>query len=236
MAKTPVAERYLYLPSVALALLVPWASLRPPRGAIPPLLLSAAFLPVTFARCTLWSDKLALWEDTVRKSPRFGTPRNQYGVALMERGRIEEALRQFALVLEPSTVASAETRAHAADNIGFIHMQRGRLEEAIPYFLRAIRMAPWDVVAYHNLGIVYLEMARRSHRVEQLDRSRRYLERAVAVDPGVIDTHYFLGVVYAHLGRRREALREFRAVVEMDPQHPCVPGARRWLRRLSRGG
>ena len=167
----------------------------------------------------------------MRKSPRFGTPRNQYGVALMERGRIGEALRQFALVLEPSTVASAETRAHAADNIGFIHMQRGRLKEAIPYFLRAIRTAPWDAVAYHNLGLVYLEMARRSHRVEQLDRSRRHLERAVA-----IDTHYFLGVVYAHLGRRREALREFRAVVEMDPQHPCVPRARRWLRRLSRGG
>ena len=146
---------------------------------------------------------------------------------------MREALRQFALVLEPSTEASPETRAHAADNIGFILMGQGRFRESIPYFERAIELAPWDVIAYHNLGIVYLQMAKRDDNLVYLKDAQKYLEKALQVNSTIIDTHYFLGVVYAHSGEGRKALKEFRVVVEMDPQHPYAPRAMEWIKRLS---
>ena len=241
VAKTPVADRYLYLSSFAVAFLLSWLFWRMGRGweegvslgVVFTLFLSLPFFAVTFKRCVTWTDKLALWEDTVHKSPGFGTPLNQYGVALLERKRVREALQQFALVLEPSTEASPETRAHAADNIGFILMGQGRFRESIPYFERAIELAPWDVIAYHNLGIVYLQMAKRDDNLVYLKDAQKYLEKALQVNSTIIDTHYFLGVVYAHSGEGRKGLKEFRVVVEMDPQHPYAKRAREWIKRLS---
>jgi len=241
VAKTPVADRYLYLPSFAVALVLSWAMWRGGKawgkgvtlGLVFTLLVSLSFFGVTFGRCVTWTDKLALWKDTARKSPGFGTPLNQYGVALMERKRIQEALQQFALVLKPATRASPETRAHAADNIGFILMGQRRFEDSIPYFEKAIKLAPWDVIAYHNLGIVYMQMAKRGNNPEYLGKAREYLEKAVQVNPTIIDTHYFLGVVYAHSGDGERALREFKRVINMDPRHPYAPRAREWIVRLS---
>ncbi len=241
VAKTPVADRYLYLSSFAVVFLLSWLFWKVGKGwregislgMVFTLLISLSFFAVTFKRCVTWTDKLALWRDTVLRSPGFGTPLNQYGVALMERKRVQEAMRQFALVLEPTTQASPETRAHAADNIGFILMGQRRFKEAIPYFERAIKLAPWDVIAYHDLGILYLEMAKMTDNLEYLGKARSYLEKAIQVNPTIIDTHYFLGVVYAHSGHEKKALREFRKVVEMDPQHPYAPRARAWMKRLS---
>jgi len=241
VAKAPVADRYLYVSSTAVALLLGWIVWRVSKmwgkagwyGWVIVAVIASSFFFKTFVRCNTWTDKLVLWKDAVLYSPGHGVPRNQYGLALLDGRRWREALEQFAKVLEPTTVAGPKTRAHAADNIGFIYMNTGRMKKAIPYFEQAIKLAPWDVVAYHDLGIVYLQLAQRSDNLGYLEKSREYLEKAVKVDPTVINTHYFLGVVYAHSGDVRDAMREFKRVVDMDPQHPYAKRAREWIKRLS---
>lgn len=240
-AVTPVADRYLYVPSFAVALILSWAMWRGGKawdkgvtlGLVFTLLVSLPFFGVTFGRCVTWTDELALWRDTVRKSPGFGLPLNQYGVSLLEKKKTREALQQFALVLKPTTRASSGIRSLAMNNIGFTLIRQGRFKESIPYFQKAIRLDPRNVFAYYNLGILYLRMAKKSDAPGYLVRAREYLEEAVQVNPTIIDIHYFLGVVYAHSGDKEKALREFKRVISMDPRHPYAPRAREWIERLS---
>ncbi len=97
---TPVAERYMYAPTalasggVALsaALLLPGQSLYKQRGAflLVCLMVSIGAFGV-YQRALVWKDNVTLFEDTVRKSPRFQTAHNELAMALMKKGEHERA-------------------------------------------------------------------------------------------------------------------------------------------------
>lgn len=100
---TLVAERYLYLPSVFLSIgfvgscymvMDSWerrTSWLTPLTSI--LVILAAVC--TMQRILVWQDNLALYQDTVKKSPDFGAVRNELAVALINKGRIDEGREQL---------------------------------------------------------------------------------------------------------------------------------------------
>ena len=100
---TVVAERYLYLPSaffaVALAGSAHLAVQRLPqakRGLVSAtLLIVAVFALATAHRTQVWRSNLALFEDTVQKTPDFGMLRNELAVALAKEKRFAEAEKQL---------------------------------------------------------------------------------------------------------------------------------------------
>lgn len=100
---TVVAERYLYLPSaffaLALAGSAQLAVQRLPqvkRALVPVLLLViAVFALATAYRTQVWRSNLALFEDTVQKTPDFGMLRNELAVALAKDKRYAEAEKQL---------------------------------------------------------------------------------------------------------------------------------------------
>lgn len=98
LAWTPVAERYMYVPSgpfvVGLTYMiaghletVKWR--RAVLVMIPLLLVGAGW--ATVSRNVVWQDNLSLYEDTVRKSPDFPPARNQLALALIDHGQKEKA-------------------------------------------------------------------------------------------------------------------------------------------------
>lgn len=100
---TVVAERYLYLPSaffaVALAGSADLAVQRLPqikRAFVPAAsLILAVFALGTAQRTQVWQSNLALFEDTVEKTPDFGMLRNELAVALAKEERFAEAEKQL---------------------------------------------------------------------------------------------------------------------------------------------
>lgn len=98
---TPVAERYLYSPSAMAAIGVSVAGAgylkgKPPRpwpflaGSVVALLLVIAAVG-TFSRALVWQDNVALFRDTVDKSPDFAMARVSLATVLMQRGDRDEA-------------------------------------------------------------------------------------------------------------------------------------------------
>jgi len=100
---TVVAERYLYLPSAFFALALAGSAhlavQRLPqvkRAFVPAAsLILAVFVLTTAQRTLVWQSNLALFEDTVEKTPDFGMLRNELAVALAKEGRFVEAGRQL---------------------------------------------------------------------------------------------------------------------------------------------
>jgi len=99
IAWTPYAERYVY---ICLGFALPPIVLFLSRLAVRPrlcvavcvLLVLIAF-SATFYRSWQWSTNEALWADTVKNSPLSEKAWNNYGVALLEQGRIDEAEKCF---------------------------------------------------------------------------------------------------------------------------------------------
>src|SRR5262249_14508569 len=67
---------------------------RAPRAATA-LALVGALTTVTHARNRVWRDELALWSDSVAKSPGSARAQNNLGLALEAAGRLPEAERAF---------------------------------------------------------------------------------------------------------------------------------------------
>lgn len=101
IAWTPVAERYLYLPSAFAALggllLCRDTIVSTYRNTMAALLLLvlASHALLTHQRTVLWGDKPAFFEDAVRKSPEFGSLYNEQGGILLRQHRYDEALAAF---------------------------------------------------------------------------------------------------------------------------------------------
>lgn len=99
---TPFGERYLYISSafavigcleLFFRILTRWSAIRWFVPVVGIVIVVATVL--TVQRGTLWGDNLALIEDTIAKSPRFGVMRNQYGGLLTLAGRQDEAEKQY---------------------------------------------------------------------------------------------------------------------------------------------
>lgn len=78
---------------------------------------------------------------------------NALGVAYMEEGKLEPALRSFT---KATTVNPHDPEAH--NNLGMVYTYLRRFKEAIQSYTRAIELNPRFATAYHNRGITYYEM------------------------------------------------------------------------------
>ncbi|MER3447349.1 MAG: hypothetical protein C4291_11125 [Candidatus Dadabacteria bacterium] len=102
IASTPLAERYLYIPSTGYCMLVGYLLLELGKKIKTQkivwafvLLLCLSYLFFTIDRQRAWKDSLSLWEDTSKKSFYYGIPHSNYGMALIEAGRIDEGIQEL---------------------------------------------------------------------------------------------------------------------------------------------
>jgi tetratricopeptide (TPR) repeat protein len=225
MLVTKVSERYLYLPSVGLCLLV--ASALSPR----PRLLSkrgpavamaaglAALTLVTVARNRVWRDEITLWSAVVSHETRFAIPYMNLGLALADAGRFDEAERAYraALAARADDTAIRDTYV----NLGHLKLRQGSLGEAADLFARANAIAP-HASAYYGLGVVARTRARerlaagdRDAAAQEFARARAALEAALAINPRHHQSQYVLASVLYQTGDMTGAVEHYRRVVDL---------------------
>ena len=81
---------------------------------------------MTFDRNVTYQSDLAIWRDTLAKAPANTRARNNLGKALVERGDLDQAMKEFREVIrtKPDDV-------QASINVGMVLGYRGQLQEAI---------------------------------------------------------------------------------------------------------
>ena len=207
-----VADRYLYLPGVGLALAaaaglgeLARALELPPRVPTVVLALWCAVLGVaTWRQVPVWHDSEALWAYTLAHNPDCLPCHENLALILTERGALDSAAAHYEtaerLGLDPKGVLG----------FGNLRLAQGRLDEAAALYARAERVDPENPKAPYNLGVV-LE---RQGEVEEA--IARYQE-AVRRDPTWPDPHNNRGVAFLHAGRVAEARTEFEATLRLHP-------------------
>ena len=210
------AEHWLYLPTFGAALMGADAFLRlravRPKAAAA---LLSAVLVCFFARTRLrngdWKDDETFWTKSASDYPQCARSLAARGLALFNRGRIEEAeaLYRRSLDLVPG---HPRTRI----NLSFLYSATGRLKQSEEELLEVLR-SPWGRAflgpVRHNLGVSYL----RSGRAMEAYRSFMAAQDA---GMGVASQH---GVIYAWEALkpparlRHQAEEMYRRILEREP-------------------
>ena len=260
IAETPVAERYLYLPSVGIALALgallggAWTAQRLRTVAWGTGIVAAIGLAATLQRGSIWLTNLRLWSDTTSKVATWGMPWVELGRARYGRGDQAGALEAFLHALDLSN--SPKTAAIANFNVGLLYAQRGNMPEAEREFAAAVGADPTYARGHYGLGRAIYERALAgaargrpaAERLAQLRQAGGELALAVSLAPTYVDGHVALawilsaqGDAYHELGDARQArssymaaLSRLDAAISIDDNvayRPDVEQLRRAVRR-----
>jgi hypothetical protein len=202
-----VAERFGYLPSLGLCLLVgaglTLALARPALARIVPvavLVWIVSLGALTWSQVQIWRDTDTLFSYALAVDPDCAFCHNLYGGVLGNRGDLPTALPhlQRAAALRPRAAG-----AHA--NAGLALLRLGRAAEALPYLERATSLEPASFDALTRLGLALVEVGRHAEAVQPLERAR-------AMRPEAPGPRLGLARAYQALGRSADAEEQLGAL------------------------
>jgi len=219
----------------------------PKRGYVIVIILAAGFLIFsgvnTFLRNYVYSNEIALWEDSIEKSPGSYIPRLYLGYKYLESGQTNMAVRELkrALKIEPENLMG---RIY----LGLAYQMGNDYKRAISEYLRVLKKKPLDFYGNQNLGYVYSELKKydkaRFHLanvcdnyetawlacrelgkvyldLEEIDNAGKYLTRAMRINPYDSVSLKYLGIIFAdHLDDKKKGLEFFKRSLSVDPNQP----------------
>ncbi|MFL6215099.1 MAG: tetratricopeptide repeat protein [Blastocatellia bacterium] len=209
-------DRYLYIPSIAFAIILavairklgqdqPKVAGLPAWQAVATLALALAGASSTVAQATYWTDDLQLFARGVVIAPNNDIAVTDYANELFNRERTDEAITGFSVVVERNP-----TYWLAAFNLGSCYLRQGNTEAALVYRARAKEM--------HNL---MNELTGRTAfvqlRLGRFAEAEAIFRRAIAAHPEIPAYEYGLGVVLKEKGDFEGALAVFKASAVGNP-------------------
>jgi protein O-mannosyl-transferase len=254
-----MADRFVYVPMIGVLLLTAWglpAMLqRVPfhsyiMAAIAGVVLCACFF-ATRRQLSYWQDSETLFGHAVKVTRNNFVAMLNYGVALGEHGKLEEAVQQYrqALVAYPGYplaecnlantlslqgkyeeaiphYAAALNRhpdyAEAEFNWGNALALQGKLAEAEPHFRAALRLKPHYAEAHNSYGNLLMLQGRTDEAIE-------HYRAAVTAKPDYAEALCFLGRALARQKKYGEAVAEFRATIKFKPDHHAALNDLAWI-------
>jgi len=204
-----IFEHRLYLPSM-LAILIPvilmyrYIKL---KWLTPGLLciVLAVFSIWTFQRNKVWSDSVSLWGDCVIKSPNKARPHSNLGQALINQGKIDEAIKHCFKALE---IKPDFPGAHI--NIGHALEKKEKYNEAIDHYLKALEIKPDYAKAYYNMGLIRSKQG-------LINEAFDHYYKALKIRPDFPELHLNIGVALVKHGKTDEAINHYLKALQMSP-------------------
>ncbi len=143
------AERYLYLPSAAYAILLSYSfvtiynfresSIFRNAMIVAALVLIAVFAFSTVKRTSVWRDEVTLWTDGVKKSPLLSNVHYNLAWAYEQEGNRAGAAKEYNEAIRLDT---GKKFPDAHYNLGNIYYREGRLGDALAQFRAARDIDP----------------------------------------------------------------------------------------------
>jgi len=144
-----LAEHRMYLPlaAVLVVLVIGLEIVAGKRTPVLVILWVTVLSIVTMLRNTDYMNGVKIWGDSLARYPNHSArARNNYGVALVQAGRLDEAIKQFDLA-----VADNPKLAEGYNNRAAVEAYRGHILDAMRDYQQAARVQPNFTHALDNL-------------------------------------------------------------------------------------
>jgi protein O-mannosyl-transferase len=199
---------------------------------------------LSWQRAWAYQNQETLWTDTLAKNPNCWLGYNDLGVALLQKGQLDEAANQYrkALQLKPNY-----DLAHT--NLGNVLLQKGQLDDAVAEFQTALKLNGSYEMAYYNLGLALFQKGQIDAAISQYrkaleinpdfaeacnslglalsnngkgDDAMTQYQKALAINPSFVDARNNLGTALAQRGQLDEAIVQFQKAMAIDPHLPGI--------------
>ena len=219
------ADRYTYVPSIGIFIMVAWAADELPAKwryrklglAVSAAVVLAALLICTRIQVRCWQNSFTLYGHALKVTENNYIIHGNLGGALQLEGELDEAIRHYrrALQIKPDDI-----KAH--NNLAGALQSQGKLDEAISHYRQALRIKPDYVKAHYNLGIA-LESDGK------LDEAVSHYRRAVQLERDHTGAHKNLGNILVQQDKLEEAITHFTEVLRFKPDLVEVLNNLAWL-------
>lgn len=213
---TIAADRYMYIPSVGIflliALLFAWIAGR--GKACKALAYTAGTVAVaalsvlTWQRCSVWHDSVTLWSDVIRQYPVVPNIYNSRGAAHAEQGNYDAAIADYT-----QAIGRHANYPDAYHNRGNAWYAKEDYDRAIADYDQAVLYRPSYASAYNNRANAWL-------RKGDIGRAIADYTRAIEADPGYVIAYANRAFAYQSSGNLAGAVADLNAALAIDKDNP----------------
>jgi len=216
-----MAERYLYVPSIAFSLLLSYFLISlfniniknnkikkiTKQAVIVFIILLLSFYVVrTVDRNADWKDNMTLWSKTIATNPNNSRAHDNLGFTYERMGQTEKAFVEF-----EKSVELMPDNFRALANLGVAYAKLGRYNESIYVLEKSIEIRQYHKT-YDKLGLVYVELG-------QEDKAIKQFNKAIEINNRYAKAHNDLATVYGRAGKFDLALQEFNEAIRIDKDY-----------------
>ena len=158
-----MADRYHYLPSIGIAVILAWGipfliKREDTRKKIllPVSIAALSIMAVlTWKQCGYWRDNVSLFGHALQVTKNNYFAHNSLGADLFKNGKLEEALYHYneAIRLNPNATDFYNNR-------GICYFALGQSQSAVEDYNKAVTLNPEFADAYYNRGVAYVKLGR----------------------------------------------------------------------------
>lgn len=202
--KDAIAERRLYLPMLGFVLLACELLIQMGGQAISTIAVASTVVLIasiaTYERAQVWTSEVALWEDTVAKSPNKLRGYAHLVHGLVQSRRCREAIDRMSAMshrIEPDGSLLANW-AVAYDCVN-------EPENALDRLRQSAGKLPWPST--------YINMARHQAKLNRLPDAIQSVSQAIKLDPSLESAYAFRAQLYLREGDSASAARDYAQVL-----------------------
>ena len=215
IASTPLAERYLYIPSAGFCLVIgniiieAGKRVRRRKAAWGfGIVLIATYAFASYERQAVWKDDLSLWRNVSLSSPYHPLPHSNYGLALSNNGELDEAIREFGIALSPEMNDSPRGLAITANNLALVYLDKEEYQRAEMWFRKALEYDPGYGKTYYHLGLIYYINGELTDSADSYLEAERYVKEAMKRYKYYGRANLLLAKIYLKTGHADKARKE----------------------------
>jgi len=213
MGNQSMADRYSYIPSVGVFIIVVWgvAELTSGRALVRLAVVVVAALAlvacamVSARQISYWQDSETLFRHALSVTEGNYVAQNSLGYFYADQRNYKEAERCFheALVINPCS-------EWAWEKLGSLLIDQHRYDEAVSAARSAVTQNPLLAQAHLTLGLALMKQGGTNEALAEY-------EAALRLSPAEATAHYNLANALAQQGRLREAQGHYEAALRTDP-------------------
>lgn len=202
------ADRYHYIPSVGLCILLAYGLKRTETNRI--IWAGAAIwciglMVMARERINMWQNAESLWNATIEDHPQIMFAYKNLAKYLEKKGKVAEAEAVYRRAL-----AQDSSYAVGWNELGVLLKNRGENDAAYPLFVRSVELDSVNKEAWLNIGTWH-------DRRGEVDAARRAYSRSLALDSGYAEVWNNFGNSYSRTGAHDTAEWYFSKAIQIFP-------------------
>lgn len=171
----------------------------------------------TYQRNFIWKDDLIFWQYEVKKAPNKARVHHNLGLALKNKGMLEDAIFEFekALTLKPDF-------PEPLNNLGIIYASQENWDKAIEAYKKALNLNSNLAESHHNLAGVYAAQGHWETAIQNYQIALKIKPNFPEAHDSLGKAHLFYGNALMSQGHWDEAIQQYLAVLRSEPDRSDV--------------